>query len=102
MNKMARSNRRNAVLSVQLAHERAWQPRGGLNEDAFKRLGLVQSASNQSLLERLEAENAQLRGNVVDLVLQIQALCDALGHPQSEIRPKSVGLIISLPSMRCR
>jgi hypothetical protein len=75
MNKMARSNRRNAVLGV-LAHERAWQPRGGLNEDAFKRLGLVQSASNQSLLERLEAENAQLRGSVVDLVLQIQALRD--------------------------
>jgi len=37
MNKMARSNRRNAVLGVQLAHERAWQPRGGLNEDAFRR-----------------------------------------------------------------
>jgi hypothetical protein len=100
MNKMARSNRRNAVLGVQLAHERAWQPRGGLNEDAFKRLGLVQSASNQSLLERLEAENAQLRGSVVDLVLQIQALCDALGHPQSDIRPNSVGLVTSLPSMR--
>jgi len=67
MNKMARSNRENAVLPVQLAHERAWQPRGGLNEDAFKRLGL---------LERLEAENAQLRDSVVDLMLQIQALRD--------------------------
>ena len=30
--------------------------------------------SSQKLLERLEAENAQLRGSVVDLVLQIQAL----------------------------
>jgi len=73
-----------------------------LNEDAFKRLDLVQSASNQSLLERLEAENAQLRGSVVDLVLQIQALCNALGHPQSAIRSKSVGLINSLPAMLCR
>jgi hypothetical protein len=90
------------VLGVRLAHERAWQPRGDLNQDAFKRLGLVRSASNQSLLERLEAENAQLRGSVVDLVLQIQASCDALGHPQSEIRPKSVGLISSLPAMLCR
>jgi hypothetical protein len=31
---------------------------------------------NQGLLERLEAENAQLRGSVVDLALQIQALRD--------------------------
>jgi hypothetical protein len=29
-----------------------------------------QSASNQKLLERLEAENAQLRGSVVELALQ--------------------------------
>jgi hypothetical protein len=29
---------------------------------------------NQRLLEQLEAENAQLRGGVVELVLQIQAL----------------------------
>jgi cell division protein FtsB len=35
-----------------------------------------QSVSNQRLLERLEAENAQLRGSVVELVLQIQALRD--------------------------
>jgi|SRR5215813_7515301 len=56
MNKMARSNRENAVLPVQLAHERAWQPRGGLNEDAFKRLGL---------LERLEAENASFPKNSI-------------------------------------
>jgi cell division protein FtsB len=34
------------------------------------------SASNQSLLERLEAENAQLRRSVVELVLQIQVLRD--------------------------
>jgi hypothetical protein len=87
MNKIARPNRRKDVPSVQLAHERAWQPIGDSNENAFKRAeravwnsettGLDgQSASNQRLLERLEAENVQLRGSVVDLVLQIQALRD--------------------------
>jgi hypothetical protein len=76
MNKVARSNRRKDVPSVQLAYERAWQLRGGSNENAFKRLSLEQSASNQRLLERLEAENAQLRGSVMKLVLQIQALRD--------------------------
>jgi hypothetical protein len=76
MNKIGRSNRRKDVPSVQVARERAWQLRGGSNENAFKRLGLEQSASNQRLLERLEAENAQLRGSVVQLVLQIQALRD--------------------------
>ena len=85
MNKIARSNRGKNVLSVRLARERAWQTRGGLNENAFKRLGLEQSVSNQRLLERLEAENAQLRGSLVNLMLQIQALREAPGHPQSEI-----------------
>jgi hypothetical protein len=36
---------------------------------------------DQRLLERLEAENAQLRGSVVDLMLQTQALRDP-GHPR--------------------
>jgi hypothetical protein len=45
-------------------------------------------SANRRLLERLEAENAQLQASVVDLSLQIQALREALGHPQSEIRPK--------------
>ena len=31
-------------------------------------------SANQRLLERLEAENAQLRGSLVDLMLQLQAL----------------------------
>src|SRR5262245_17289128 len=35
-----------------------------------------QSAGNQRLVERLEAENARLRSRVVDLMLQIQALLD--------------------------
>ena len=46
-------------------------------------------SENQRLLERLEAENAQLRGRVKDLLLEIQALRDALGDPQSEIRPNT-------------
>ena len=85
MNKIARSNGGKNVLSVQLAHERAWQTRGGLNENAFKRLGLEQSASNQRLLERLEAENARLRRSVAELMLEIQALREAFRHPQSKM-----------------
>jgi len=64
------------VLS--LARERAWQPRNGSNVHTFIPV----------LLERLEAENAQLRGSVVELALQVQALRGAHGHPQSEIQPK--------------
>ena len=47
-----------------------------------KRLGLsvwnseTTRLGNQRLLERLEAENTQLRRNVVDLMLHIQALRD--------------------------
>ena len=54
------------MRSLQLVRERAWQSRSGSN------ILLV----NQRLLERLEAENAQLRGSVVELVLQVQALRD--------------------------
>jgi hypothetical protein len=70
---MSRSNRRENVLSLQLALERAWQPRGGSNVHTFIPLGL---SVNQRLLERLEAENAQLRDRVVDIMLQIQSLRD--------------------------
>ena len=49
---------------LSFAREHAWQPRGGSNVHIF------------ILLERLEAENAQLRGSVVELALQIQALRD--------------------------
>jgi hypothetical protein len=54
----------NNVLSLQLARERAWRLRGG---------------SKRRSLERLEAENAQLRRSVVELLLQIQALRDGAG-----------------------
>jgi hypothetical protein len=77
MNKIARSKMRENVLS--LAREHASQPRDGSNVHTFIPV----------LLERLEAENAQLRSSVVELVLQINALRDALGHPQSETQPKS-------------
>ena len=94
------------MLCLQLARERARQPRGGSNGHAFKRIGLSvwnsetielhgQSISNQRLLERLEAENAQLRGSAVDLLLQIQALRDRLARPQSEpplVRRRPFGL----------
>jgi len=66
MNKIARSKRRENVLSLAREH---WQPRGGSNVHTFIPV----------LLERLEAENAQLRGSVVELALQIQALRDVIG-----------------------
>ena len=62
---------------LQLVRERTSQPTGGSS---------VLSV-NQRLRERLEAENVVLRRSVVELVLQIQALRDALGHPQSGIQP---------------
>jgi hypothetical protein len=72
MNKISRSNRTKNVVSLQLARERARQPRGNSTGRVSKRGPL----SNQRLLKRLEAENAQLRASVVELVLQIQALRD--------------------------
>jgi len=65
MNETARSNRREDVLSFARKHGR--EPRGGSNVHTFIPV----------LLERLEAENAVLRGSVVELALQIQALRDA-------------------------
>ena len=69
MNESSQSKRLKNVVSLRVARKRARQPRGGSNRHLAKR-------SNQRL-EQLEAENAQLRRRVVDLVLQIQALCDA-------------------------
>jgi len=65
------------VRILQLIRERTSQSTGGSS---------VLSV-NQRLLERLEAENAVLRSSVVELLLQIQASRDALGHPQSGIQP---------------
>ena len=68
MNKTSRSNRREDVVSPELAPERSWQPRGTSNVYTFRPRGL--------LLERLETENAQLRGIVVELLLQVQTVRD--------------------------
>ena len=71
------------VLSLQLARERAWQLRGGSNGHA-KRPSLplwnseITGLDERRFLERLEAENAQLRRSVVDLLLQTQALRDGV------------------------
>ena len=72
------------VLSLQLARERAWQLRGGSNGHAFIRLALplwnseITGLDERRFLERLEAENAQHRRSVVDLLLQTQALRDGV------------------------
>jgi hypothetical protein len=72
MNKAAaRSNRRKHVLTFEPEHAR--QPRAGSNVHTLIPVG---PSVNQRLLERVEAENAQLRGSVVELILQIQALRD--------------------------
>jgi hypothetical protein len=69
MNEISRSKSVKNVLSLRVVRERARQPRDVSS-------GQVSKRGNQRLLERLEAENAQLRGNVVHLMLQIQALRD--------------------------
>jgi hypothetical protein len=68
MNEISRSKRIKNVVSLQVARERGRQPRGDSNRYV-----------SNGPLERLEAENARLRGSVVDLLLQIQALRDDAG-----------------------
>ena len=68
------------------AREHGWQSRRDSNVHTLLSV-------NQRLLERVEAENAQLRGSVVDLMLKIQALCDVLGHSSPKFNPiGAVGL----------
>jgi hypothetical protein len=75
----------NNVLRLRLAGEGGRQPRGGSHGPALSMRNPEttrldgRSTSSQRLFERLEAENAQLRGNVVHLMLQIQALRDGAG-----------------------
>jgi hypothetical protein len=81
MNKIARSSRRKDVLSLQLARDRVRQSRGGSNPNVSLAVSNSETTEfgNQRRLERLEAENAQLRSHVVDLLLQLQASRDGAG-----------------------
>jgi len=71
VNEISQSNRIKNVLSLQVAREHARQPRGGPNRHVSK-------LSDHRPLERLKAENAQLRDCVVELMLEIQALRDGV------------------------
>ena len=70
--------RKKNVLSLQLARNRTRQSRGGSNGHVSPLVSNSETTEfgNQRLLEGLKVENAQLRGHVVDLLLQIQALRD--------------------------
>ena len=69
MNESSRSKGVKNVLSLQVARERTRQAKAASDRQISER-------SNQRLRERLEAENAQLRDCVVELMLEIQALDD--------------------------
>jgi hypothetical protein len=69
MNESSRSKGVKNVLSLQVARERTRQANAALDRQISKRC-------NQRLLERLKAENAQLRDCVVEFMLEIQALRD--------------------------
>jgi len=69
MNESSRSKGVKNVVSLQLARERTRQAKAASDRQISER-------SNQRLRERLEAENAQLRDCVVELMLEIQALDD--------------------------
>jgi hypothetical protein len=78
MNKIARSSRRKDVLSLQLARDRVRQSTSGSNPHVSLAVSNFETTEfgNQRRLERLEAENAQVRSHVVDLLLQLQASRD--------------------------
>ena len=88
----------NNVLSLQLAGERALQTERRLEWTGAQTTQLDgQSASNQRLFERLEAENARLRGRVVNLMLQIQALRDGASCGRVLINSADRWLMSALP-----
>ena len=80
MNESSRSKGVKNVLSLQLARERTRQAKAASDRQ-------ISEHSNQRLLERLEAENAQLRDLVAELMLEIQTLREALGHPHPKSDP---------------
>src|SRR5215813_592744 len=69
MNESSRSKGVKNVLSLQVAGERTHQAKAASDRQISER-------TNERLLERLEAENAQLRDCVVELMLEIQAWHD--------------------------
>ena len=79
LNKRSRLDRKigqnNNVLSLQVARDGARQSRDGSNGHISQLLSNSETTGvgHQRQLERLEAENEQLRGSVVELVLQIRA-----------------------------
>jgi hypothetical protein len=86
MKKISRLDRRKIrrkknVLSLQLARDRAGQSRGGSDGHAFLSVSNSETIEfgHQRRLDGLEAENVQLRGQVVDLLLKLQALRDDAG-----------------------
>jgi hypothetical protein len=56
-----------------------------MNQNAQSNVVSLLSA-NHRLLEQLKAENERLGRHVAELMLEIQALREALGRPPSEIR----------------
>jgi hypothetical protein len=67
MNESSRSKGVKNVLSLQAARERTRQAKAASDRQISKR-------SNQRLHERLEAENAQLRDYVVELMLELSSV----------------------------
>ena len=88
---------------LQLAGEGARQPRGGSNGHALSMWNPEttqldgRSTSSQRLFERLEAENARLRGRVVDLMLQIRTLRDGASYGRVLIHSADRWLMSALP-----
>ena len=87
------------MLSLQMARERARQAKGASDRQISKR-------SDPRLLERLEAENAQLRARVVELMLEIRALRDGAKYCRNlrlrPPRPIHAFLVAISPGHRAR
>ena len=92
MSQAKSQGRRKDVVNLQLVRERVRSARPEPNGSALKRNGLSnwnfehgarkthygRNEGNKILLERLEAENAELRDKAAELALQIQALRDGV------------------------
>jgi len=54
----------------------------------ISRSNVFRSAVSESEATRAARSRARLRDNVAELMLEIQELREALGYPESEIRPR--------------